>query len=175
VQGTPGPDAAAGRELILEVCEVVESNFSDARNAGYDRAAWQQLKERALARPLRDRAAAYRLVRWCRNVSLSFCLSLLTPCNPCLFLSKHSQLSNPLIMHGLISPPRSHTPSPPHPSCSAIRELLGALHDPYSRFITPTDFTSMLKYDVSGVGLNLGTAEELANKTVRANGWWVHG
>ena len=68
---------------------------------------------------------------------------------------------------------RPPTPSPPHPSCSAIRELLGALHDPYSRFITPTDFTSMLKYDVSGVGLNLGTAEEFANKTVRADGWWV--
>ena len=28
----------------------------------------------------------------------------------------------------------------------------------------------MLKYDVSGVGLNLGTAEEFANKTVRC-GW----
>ena len=56
-------------------------------------------------------------------------------------------------------------PLPP-PPCSVIRELLGTLRDPYSRFITPTDFTSMLKYDVSGVGLNLGTAEEFANKTV---------
>lgn len=58
-QGEPGQDAAAGRELIAEVCEVVEQNFSDARNAGYDRQAWAALKERALARPLRDRTAAY--------------------------------------------------------------------------------------------------------------------
>lgn len=45
---------------MQEVCEVVEANFSDARSAGYDRQQWQRLKEEALARPLRDRAAAYR-------------------------------------------------------------------------------------------------------------------
>ena len=39
---------------------MVEANFSDARSAGYDRQQWQRLKEEALARPLRDRAAAYR-------------------------------------------------------------------------------------------------------------------
>ncbi|KAL4423011.1 hypothetical protein ABPG77_005491 [Micractinium sp. CCAP 211/92] len=106
-QGAPSPDAAEGRELIAEVCEVVESSFSDARGAGFDREAWQRVKEKALARPLRDRTAAY----------------------------------------------------------GVIRELLAELHDPYSRFVTPSEFASMLKYDVSGVGLNLGTAEEYANKT----------
>ncbi|KAL4451934.1 hypothetical protein ABPG75_007596 [Micractinium tetrahymenae] len=106
-QGAPSPDAAEGRELIAEVCEVVESSFSDARGAGFDREAWQKLKEKALARPLRDRSAAY----------------------------------------------------------GVIRELLAELRDPYSRFVTPGEFASMLKYDVSGVGLNLGTAEEFANKT----------
>ncbi len=50
--------------------------------------------------------------------------------------------------------------------CSVIRELLAELKDPYTRFIQPADFSSMLKYDVSGVGLNLGTIEELRNKTV---------
>ena len=45
------------------------------------------------------------------------------------------------------------------------------LRDPYSRFISPDEFAAMLKYDVSGVGLNLGTAEEFVNKTVgRAGG-----
>ena len=58
--GAPSPDAAAGRQLIEEVCEVVEANFTDARNAGFDPETWQQLKARALARPLRDRTAAYR-------------------------------------------------------------------------------------------------------------------
>lgn len=106
-QGAPSPDAAEGRELIAEVCEVVENSFSDARGGGFDREAWQRVKERALSRPLRDRSAAY----------------------------------------------------------GVIRELLAELHDPYSRFVTPVEFASMLKYDVSGVGLNLGTAEEFANKT----------
>ncbi len=59
LQGAPSPDAAEGRELIAEVCEVVESSFSDARGAGFDREAWQRVKEKALARPLRDRTAAY--------------------------------------------------------------------------------------------------------------------
>ncbi len=65
-----------------------------------------------------------------------------------------------------------HAPASP---CSAVRELLASLRDPYSRFVPPSDFAAMLKYDVSGVGLNLGTAEELANKTVgrRAVGVWV--
>ncbi|EFN55775.1 hypothetical protein CHLNCDRAFT_145217 [Chlorella variabilis] len=102
-----GPDAAAGRDLVEEVCEVVEANFADARNAGYSRAAWLELKERMLARPLRDRAAAH----------------------------------------------------------NAIRELLAQLRDPYTRFVPAADFAAMRKYDVSGVGLNLGTAEEFANKT----------
>jgi hypothetical protein len=53
---------------------------------------------------------------------------------------------------------------------SAIRELLASLRDPYTRFVPPPDFAAMAKYDVSGVGLNLGTAEEFANKTVRSWG-----
>lgn len=37
--------------------------------------------------------------------------------------------------------------------------------DPYTRFITPDEFESMRKYDVTGVGLHLGTAEEYVRKT----------
>jgi hypothetical protein len=59
MQGSEGPDADEGRQLIQEVAEVVETNFSDARASGYDPAAWLELKERLLARPLRDREAAY--------------------------------------------------------------------------------------------------------------------
>jgi hypothetical protein len=42
------------------VCEVVEANFSDARSAGFDRDTWEALKQRVLARPLRDHAAAHK-------------------------------------------------------------------------------------------------------------------
>lgn len=52
----------------------------------------------------------------------------------------------------------------------ALREMLSELRDPYSRFVSPADFTAMLKYDVSGVGLNLGTAGDLEAKTVRGRG-----
>jgi hypothetical protein len=50
--------------------------------------------------------------------------------------------------------------------------LARGISDPYSRFISPTEFAGMKKYDVTGVGLNLGTAEEYTRKTVRrARGW----
>ena len=43
--------------------------------------------------------------------------------------------------------------------------LAYGLKDPYSRFITPTEFQAMRKYDVTGVGLNLATAEEFSRKS----------
>lgn len=47
-----------------------------------------------------------------------------------------------------------------------IREMMAfGLGDPYSRFINPSEFRSMLKYDITTVGLNLGTAEEFSRKT----------
>jgi len=46
--------------------------------------------------------------------------------------------------------------------------LAQGVSDPYCRFIEPGDFANMKKYDVTGVGLNLGTAEEYIKKTVRA-------
>lgn len=36
-----------------------------------------------------------------------------------------------------------------------IREMLGTLGDRFTRFIEPDQFTSMLKYDITGVGLNI--------------------
>ena len=49
----------------------------------------------------------------------------------------------------------------------AVKEMLAlGVSDPYCRFISPSDFASMKKYDVTGVGLNLGTAEEYLKKTV---------
>lgn len=48
---------------------------------------------------------------------------------------------------------------------SAVREMLSYLRDPYSRFLSPQEFGAMMKYDVSGVGVNLGTLEDLRAKT----------
>lgn len=48
---------------------------------------------------------------------------------------------------------------------SAVREMLSRLNDPYSRFLPPEEFSAMSKYDVSGVGVNLGTLDELQSKT----------
>ena len=44
--------------------------------------------------------------------------------------------------------------------------LARGLSDPYCRYITPSELAAMKKYDVTGVGLNLGTAEEYVRKTV---------
>ena len=50
----------------------------------------------------------------------------------------------------------------------AIRQMLAdGISDPYCRFITPTELAVMKKYDVTGVGLNLGTADEYVRKTGR--------
>ncbi len=43
--------------------------------------------------------------------------------------------------------------------------LAYGLNDPYTRFITPDEFGAMRKYDVTGVGLNLATAEEFTRKS----------
>jgi len=109
-QGSSAESAELARELVKEVWEVVDQNFLDARDAGFDRDRWQQLRDDALARPLRNQAAAH----------------------------------------------------------SAIRDMLArGLSDPYTRFISPQDFEGMKKYDVTGVGLNLGSREEFVRKVRR--------
>lgn len=111
-----------------QVCEVVEANFSDARSAGYDRQQWQQLKEAALARPLRDRAAAYR---WGASLQLRLVHALL------LFRGSRDATRAGLAL--------SRAPPAAPASRSTIRELLAALRDPYTRFVSPDEFRAMLK------------------------------
>ncbi|KAJ8762039.1 hypothetical protein K2173_006641 [Erythroxylum novogranatense] len=36
-----------------------------------------------------------------------------------------------------------------------IRRMLSSLGDPYTRFLSPSDFSKMARYDMSGVGINL--------------------
>jgi carboxyl-terminal processing protease len=100
-------ERAAARELINEVWEVVDRNFSDARDVGFDPDRWRKLRDAALSKNFSDSGAAH----------------------------------------------------------SAVRRMVSQLKDPYSRFLSPEEFSSMVKYDVSGVGLNLGTLEELKVKT----------
>jgi hypothetical protein len=52
--------------------------------------------------------------------------------------------------------------------------LAQGVSDPYCRFIEPAEFSNMKKYDVTGVGLNLGTAEEYIKKTVSRIGCGLH-
>ena len=43
--------------------------------------------------------------------------------------------------------------------------LAFGLSDPYTRFVTPEEFKEMRRYDVTGVGLNLGTSADFLTKT----------
>lgn len=43
---------------------------------------------------------------------------------------------------------------------AAARDILGTLGDPFSRFVEPADFAPLLKYDISGVGLNIAEDAE---------------
>ena len=48
--------------------------------------------------------------------------------------------------------------SPPADRAEAygtVRNILRTLGDPYSRFVEPADFAPLLKYDISGVGMNV--------------------
>ena len=46
---------------------------------------------------------------------------------------------------------------------SGVTPAMRLLH--ISRLITPEEFDTMRKYDVTGIGLNLGTAEDFVRKT----------
>ena len=41
-----------------------------------------------------------------------------------------------------------------------VRDILRTLDDPFSRFVEPADFAPLLKYDISGVGLNIAEDPE---------------
>ena len=47
-------------------------------------------------------------------------------------------------------------------SVSGFSPVMRLLHT--SRLITPEEFDTMRKYDVTGIGLNLGTAEDFVRK-----------
>jgi C-terminal processing protease CtpA/Prc len=49
------------------------------------------------------------------------------------------------------SPPRSRAAA-----YALLSSSLSTLGDPYTRFVLPKDFTALTRYDISGVGLNLG-------------------
>eukprot|EP00899_Mesostigma_viride_P023235 jgi/Mesvir1/4096/Mv16058-RA.1 len=47
-----------------------------------------------------------------------------------------------------------------------IRAMLRDLQDPYTRFLTPAEFSRLAKYDLTGVGLNLGDDVTAAGERV---------
>ena len=48
------------------------------------------------------------------------------------------------------SPPKSR-----QEAYEYVRGMLSTLNDPFTRFVAPKDFQELLKYDISGVGLNI--------------------
>lgn len=55
----------------------------------------------------------------------------------------------------LASPPASRSEA-----YATVRDMLHSLGDPFSRFVDPADFAPLLKYDISGVGLNIAEDAE---------------
>lgn len=53
-----------------------------------------------------------------------------------------------------------------------IRSMLSSLNDPYTRFLTPDQFSQLTKYDVTGIGMNVGEvpAEEGGAGTLKVLG-----
>ncbi|KAG1653748.1 hypothetical protein FOA52_009156 [Chlamydomonas sp. UWO 241] len=59
------------RTLITEVWEVVDTNYLDARDSGFDAAKWARLRDAALKRPYTSSGAVYRAVRVMMSAGLS--------------------------------------------------------------------------------------------------------
>ena len=51
---------AQGKELIKEVWEVIARKYVDVRFGGFDQQRWAQLRDDALAKPLRDKDSVER-------------------------------------------------------------------------------------------------------------------
>ena len=56
-----------------------------------------------------------------------------------------------------------HPPATRAEAYDVIRDILRSLGDPFSRFVDPAAFAPLLKYDISGVGLNI--AEDASDPT----------
>ena len=56
-----------------------------------------------------------------------------------------------------------HPPTSRAEAYDVIRDMLRSLGDPFSRFVDPAAFAPLLKYDISGVGLNI--AEDASDPT----------
>lgn len=59
---------AAAQALIMEVWEVVDTSYMDARNSGFDHDKWLQLRDAALGRTYYDQSSVHR---WVWGVSQS--------------------------------------------------------------------------------------------------------
>ena len=57
----------------------------------------------------------------------------------------------------------NHPPTTRAEAYDVIRDILRSLGDPFSRFVDPAAFAPLLKYDISGVGLNI--AEDADDST----------
>ena len=56
-------------------------------------------------------------------------------------------------------------PRDPPAARRAARAMLAfSLSDPYTRFLSPEEFRAMARYDVTGVGLNLGTGDDFSRR-----------
>jgi len=51
---------AQAQSLIQEVWEVVDMNYMDARQSGFDHDKWRQLKDEALSRTYYDQTSIHR-------------------------------------------------------------------------------------------------------------------
>ncbi len=173
------PQAAneVAHSLIREVWEVVDANYLDARSTGFDRDRWAGLRDAALGQSYRDTGGAHRwgrvsllaLVEWsfldaCPTQHMRMAgTSCPAPTSeePCACTVNVYQHTTQVLVdrtphHQPLTYPR------------AIRDMLArGLSDPYCRFVPASELAAMKKYDVSGVGLNLGTAREFEVKTVR--------
>lgn len=162
-----------GVALIKEVWELVDQVYADVRGSGFSREKWQQLRDEALSRSLPDRAAAEVSdgvkgggnggEKGLNACSMTAAAGLrdkywAVRCRPWCLGVKY-----PWQWHVAISR-WYHGAATRYPQRVVRRMLAEGVADPYTRYLSRGEFQEMLKYDVTGIGLNLGSLEDLRNK-----------
>ena len=110
---------AGGEMLVQEVWEVVDKHFLDAREGGYSRERWSELRDESLEKLRRSSSSG-------ASEEEDF--------------DKARRVVKQMIKKGIPG------------------------GDPYTRFLLPKEFNKLAKYDVSGIGINLGTREEYVTR-----------
>ena len=149
--------AAAAAALLKEVRDVVALNYLDTRSdSGKGASSSSSLTSLTSSSSGDDSNGNFDLAAWDAAVEAELTGGESSRSSGGLFSSFGAKKAEKKNNNRLKDVPAARR--------AARRLLAFSLPDPYSRFLSPEEFAAMARYDVTGVGLNLGSADEYERK-----------